>query len=54
MKKYYTLCIALLLGMSLWAVDANDFVIATFSQYQIRYAGSNYNENIDSMSSWIT
>ena len=53
MKKYYTLCITLLLVISLWAVDADEFLIGTYSQYQIRYAGSNYSENFDSLGVYL-
>ena len=37
----------------MWAVDANDFLIGAYSQYQIRYAGSNYAANFDSLGVYL-
>ena len=48
MKKYYTLYLLLLLIVGVWAVDANEFLIGAYSQYQIRYAGENFAAKFDS------
>lgn len=53
MKKYYALCLFLILFVSMWAVDTNDFLIGAYSQYQIRYAGSNYAANFDSLGVYL-
>jgi hypothetical protein len=42
-----------LLGVSVWAVDANEFLIGAYSQYQIRYAGNNYAANFDSLGVYL-
>ncbi|MBW6514098.1 MAG: hypothetical protein K0B87_05020 [Candidatus Syntrophosphaera sp.] len=53
MKKYCALCLLLLLGISVWAVDANEFLIGAYSQYQIRYAGNNYVANFDTLGVYL-
>ncbi len=53
MKKYFAFCLFLLLGVSVCAVNANDFLIGAYSQYQIRYAGSNYADNFDSLGVYL-
>jgi len=53
MKKYYALCLFLLLGVSVWAVDANEFLIGAYSQYQIRYAGNDCAANFDSLGVYL-
>lgn len=49
MKKYYAIFLLLVLFVSTWAVDANEFLIGAYSQYQIRYSGNDYIENFDSL-----
>lgn len=53
MKKYCTLYLLLLLIVSVWAVDANEFLIGAYSQYQIRYAGSNFAAKFDSLGVYL-
>jgi len=49
MKKYFGIVLLLVLFVSMWAVDANEFLIGAFSQYQIRYAGGNYGDNFNTL-----
>jgi len=53
MKKYYVLCLALSLLVTVWAVNAKDYLIGAYSQYQIRYTGYNYEEKFDSLAVYL-
>jgi hypothetical protein len=53
MKSAMLIILLLVLSAFTWAVDANDFLIGAYSQYQIRYAGSNYAENFDSLGVYL-
>jgi len=53
MSKYFILCLSLLLCVSVWAADANEFLIGAYSTYQIRYAGSNYNTKFESLGGYL-
>ena len=53
MKKVLCLCFVFVLFVSMWAVDENEFLIGSYSQYQIRYAGSDYAANFDSLGVYL-
>ena len=53
MTKYYVICLLLILSISMWAVEANEFLLGSYSQYQIRYAGDDYVANFGSLRDYL-
>ncbi|MCB5258902.1 MAG: hypothetical protein LHW48_00300, partial [Candidatus Cloacimonetes bacterium] len=53
MKKYFIIAFLVALGMQLLAVTADEFLIGAYSQYQIRYTGSNYADKFDDLGGFL-
>ncbi|MCK9310283.1 MAG: hypothetical protein M0P99_08420, partial [Candidatus Cloacimonetes bacterium] len=53
MKGIIVVLFLITVGMHLGAVEAADFLIGAYSQYQIRYAGSNYEANFTDLGNFL-
>ncbi len=53
MKHFVLFCILLAQTVFIWAVEANEFLIGTFSQYQLRYAGDDYDQNFVDLAQYL-
>jgi hypothetical protein len=54
MKKNSILLLCLMVPcISLWGVDANEFLIGAYSQYQVRYTGTNYENDFENLGVYL-
>lgn len=53
MKKYFIIAFLIALGMQILAITADEFLIGAYSQYQIRYTGSNYEDKFDDLGGFL-
>jgi len=53
MKRFMLLSIILGLAVIIMAAQAPDFLIGTFSQYQLRYAGNDYDQNFMDLAQYL-
>lgn len=53
MKHFVLFCILLAQTVFIGAVEANEFLIGTFSQYQLRYAGSDCTDNFEDLANYL-